>query len=179
MKSIRKVLAGTLLAGGVLLAASSLSIAVAADDAAAPTPPPSGPQGPGPHRGGPGHLLAQLNLTAEQKASIKTIMEAAKPNMKSLHEQMHANHLKEMQTKPDDPNYASIVAEVAQSNAALASQRTSQAADIRGKIYTLLTPAQKTQLATLEAQWAAKPHHGPWGHRAGANGAPPTAPEAQ
>jgi Spy/CpxP family protein refolding chaperone len=103
-------------------------------------------------------------LSAEQQASIKSILTAAKPQMKSLHDQMRANHLKLMQTKPDDPNYASVVAEVAQSNAALASQRTTRAAELRTEMYAVLTPAQKTQLTALEAQWAEHPHHGPWGH---------------
>jgi Spy/CpxP family protein refolding chaperone len=95
-------------------------------------------------------------LTTEQQASIKAIMTAAKPQMKSLHQQMQANHLKLMQTKPDDPNYGNVVAEVAQSNASLTSQRTSQQSELRAQMYAVLTPAQKTQLATLEAQWAAK-----------------------
>jgi periplasmic protein CpxP/Spy len=82
-----------------------------------------------------------------------------------LHDQMRANHLKLMQTKPDDPNYGNVVAEVAQSNATLASQRTTHAAELRHQMYAVLTPAQKTQLTALEAQWAANPHHGPGGHR--------------
>lgn len=160
MKSIRNVVAGTLLAGGALLtAATSFSIASAADDATAAAPP-AGRHGPGAHGGGPGHLFSKLGLTADQKASIKSIMTAAKPQMKTLHDQMRANHQKLMQTKPDDPNYGSVVAEVAQSNATLASQRTTQGSQLRSQMYAVLTPAQKTQLATLEAQWAAQPHHG-------------------
>jgi protein CpxP len=100
-------------------------------------------------------------LNAEQQASIKAIMTAAKPQMKSMHDQMRANHLKLMQTKPDDPNYGNVVAEVAQSNAALASQHTAHAAELRTQMYAVLTPAQKTQLTALEAEWAANPHHGP------------------
>ena len=171
MKSIRKVLAVTLLAGGALLtAATSFTIANAADDAAtAPTP---GARGPGPHGFGPGRMYSQLGLTVEQQASIKAIFTAAKPQMKSLHEQMRANHLKLMQTKPDDPNYATVVAEVAQSNATLASQRTTQDAELKAQIYGVLTAPQKTQLAALEAQWAANPHHGHWGHGPGPGTAP-------
>jgi Spy/CpxP family protein refolding chaperone len=99
-------------------------------------------------------------LSAEQQASIKSIMTAAKPQMKSMHDQMRANHLKLMQTTPDDPNYGNVVAEVAQSNAALASQRTARAAELRTQMYAVLTPAQKTQLTALEAQWAQHPHRG-------------------
>ena len=163
MKPMRKVFAGILVAGGALAAATvGASTAAAADEAAAVAPAPgAGPHGWGHGPGGPGHLFSKLGLTAEQQASIKAIMTAAKPQMKSMHDQMRANHLKLMQTKPDDPNYGNVVAEVAQSNAALASQHTSHAAELRTQMYAVLTPAQKTQLTALEAQWAANPHHGP------------------
>jgi protein CpxP len=172
MKSMRNVLVGTLLAGGALLtAATSFSIANAADDATTATPAP-GSQAPGRHGFGPERIFSKLGLTADQQASIQSIMAAAKPQMKSLHEQMRANHLKLMQTKPDNPNYGNVVAEVAQANAALASQRTTQAAELRTKMYAVLTPAQKTQLASLEAQWASHPHHARWGGPHGADAVP-------
>jgi Spy/CpxP family protein refolding chaperone len=158
MTSIRNVLTGTLLAGGALLAAAtSFSIASAADEpaTAAATPAPSGGHWRH-HGGGPWHMYSKLGLTAEQKASIKTIMETAKPQMESLHQRMQANQQKLMQSKPDDSNHSSVVAEVAQANAALALQRTTQADELRTQIYAVLTPAQKTQLATLQAQRAAK-----------------------
>jgi periplasmic protein CpxP/Spy len=167
MKPMRKVFAGILVAGGALVGATvGASTAAAADDAAAAAPAPMAGAGPhgwghGPGGDGPGHLFSKLGLSADQEASIKAIMTAAKPQMKSMHDQMRANHLKLMQTKPDDPNYGNVVAEVAQSNATLASQRTTHAAELRHQMYAVLTPAQKTQLTTLEAQWAANPHHGP------------------
>jgi protein CpxP len=175
MKLMRNVLLGTLLAGAVLTAATSFSIA-SADDAVTAVPPP-GPRAPGPHGFGPERIYSKLGLTADQQASIKSIMTADKPQMKSLHDQMRANHLKLMQTKPDDPNYGTVVAEVAQANAALASQHTTQAAELRRQMYAVLTPAQKTQLASLEAQWASQPHHARWGGRHG--GDAPPAPTAQ
>src|SRR5450631_2875749 len=170
MKPIHKVFAGVLMAGAALLTATSaLSTTAAADDAAALPPPGTPGAGPhgwrqGPSGDGPGHLYSKLGLSADQQASIKSIMTAAKPQMKSMHDQMRANHLKLMQTKPDDPNYANVVAEVAQSNATLASQRTMHAAELRTQMYAVLTPAQKTQLTALEAQWAAHPQRGPLGH---------------
>src|ERR1700736_3666049 len=170
MKPMRMVFAGILMAWGALLTATlGASTAAAADDAAAAMPPPGTPGpgppgwGHGPGGDGPGHFYSKLGLSAEQQASIKSIMTAAKPQMKGMHDQMRANHLKLMQTKPDDPNYGNVVAEVAQSNAALPSQRTTRAAELRTQMYAVLTPQQKTQLATLEARRAANPHHGHWG----------------
>jgi len=168
MKTVRKIAAGTLLGGGILLAsAAGVSIATAQTSTGTSAPAPAGP-----HGWGPGRMYSKLGLTAEQQASIKSIFETAKPQMKTLHEQMKANHLKLSQTSPDDPNYPAVVSEVAAANATLASQRTTQSENIRSKINALLTPEQKTQLAALQAQWAANPHKGHWGHRA-----PPPPPE--
>lgn len=177
MKSIRNVLAAGLMAGGTLLAAAAgFSSANAADDATAPAT--AATSGPHSHGWGPARIYSKLNLSAEQQASIKAIMTAARPQMQSMHAQMKANHLKMMQTTPDDPNYASVVAEVAQTNATLASQRTTHMSEIKAQIYALLTPTQKTQLATLEAQWAANPHQGRWHHPGGAAPAAPAATAA-
>lgn len=172
MKFIRKVLVGALVAGGALLTvatnlAVANAVASAADDAVAGTPSfrphDRGPHGGDPHEFGPEHMLGKLGLTAEQQASIKSIMAAARPQMKSFHDQMQANHLKLMQTRPDDPNYGSVVAEVAQGNAALASQRTIQGAELRTQMYAVLTPAQQAQLATLEAAAGSRSHRARWG----------------
>jgi periplasmic protein CpxP/Spy len=151
MKSIRNFLTATLLAAGaVLAAAASLNVAAAAEDATT-TPPPPGAHGWHHHRG-PWHLLGQLGLSETQKAQIKEIMTAAHPQMQSLHEQMRANSLKLQQTKPTDPNYTSIASQVSQTHGSLAAQSMTQKAEVRAQVFKVLTPAQQTQLATLEAQ---------------------------
>jgi protein CpxP len=156
MKSFRNVLKATLLtAGAVLTAATSLSLATAADEAATTTPPP--PPGPhGWHHHGPMHLLSKLGLSATQKQQVKDIMTAARPEMQSLHEQMHANSLKLRQTQPTDPNYGSIEAQVSQTHGSLSAQMMTQQAEVRAKVFKILTPAQQAQLAALEAEMQAK-----------------------
>ncbi len=150
MKSIRTLLAGSLLASAALaLAATSISIATAADDTAAAAPTAPGPYGWHHHHG---HLLSKLNLTAEQQASVKAIMSNAGPQMKSIHQEMRANSLKLQSTQPNDPNYANVVAEVTQANGSLHSQMISQQAAVRAQVFKVLTPAQQTQLAALQAQ---------------------------
>jgi protein CpxP len=160
MKSIRNLLTATLVtAGAVLTAAAGTSIASAAD--AATTTEPSTTQGPheGHHHGGQGRLFSKLGLSAAQKQQIKAIMTAARPQMQSLHEQMHANGAKLRQTPPTDPNYASIVSQVSQTQGSLAAQMVTQRADVRAQVFKVLTPAQQGQLATLEAEMQAHKHH--------------------
>jgi len=178
MKSIRNLLTATLLAAGaVLTAASSMSIASAADEATpTTTPPPPGPHG-GFHHRGPWHLLSKLDLTAEQKTQIKAIMTAARPQMESLHQQMHANALKLQQTKPTDPNYTSITSQVSQTHGSLSAQMLTQHAEVRAQVFKVLTPAQQTQLATLEAQ--AQAHKGQWGGPHGPNSGSAPAPASE
>jgi Spy/CpxP family protein refolding chaperone len=160
MKSIRKLLPALLAAGAVLAGAAGMSAAIAADEATSAAPPAPGAHGWHHHRG-PWHLLAQLNLTAAQKQQIKEIFTAARPQMQSLHEQMQANMQKLHQTQPTDPNYTTIASQVSQTHGSLAAQSLTQRAEVRAQVFKVLTPAQQTQLATLEAQMAAHKHGGP------------------
>ena len=156
MKSIRNMLTATLLtAGAVLTAAAGMSIASAQTTSTTAPEAPSGHHGWGHHRG-PWHLLHKLGLSDAQKAQVKTIMTAARPEMQSLHEQMHANMQKLQQTKPTDANYSTVVAQVSETHGTLSAQMMTQQATIRAQIYKVLTPAQQTQLATLQAQMAAR-----------------------
>jgi protein CpxP len=170
MKSNRNLLAGTLLAAGALVtAAASISIATAADEPA--TPPPAAPGGHGwHHHHGAGRLLSKLNLTAEQQASIKTIMANAAPQMKSIHQEMRANSLKLSQTQPTAANYQSVVSQVTQANGSLHSQMITQREAVRAQIFKVLTPAQQTQLAALQAQMQARMQagRGAWAGRGAA-----------
>jgi protein CpxP len=152
MKSNRNLLAGSLLATAALLAAAtSISVATAAAEATTAAPPAPGPHA-WHHHHGAGHLLAKLNLSAEQQASVKTIMGNAGPQMKSIHQEMRANSLKLRQTQPNDPNYANVVAQVTQANGSLHSQMITQREAVRAQVFKVLTPAQQTQLVALQAQ---------------------------
>jgi protein CpxP len=165
MKSIRNLLTATLLTAGVVLTAATCPVvASAADATAAPPPPPPGAHGWHHHRG-PWHLLGKLGLSAAQQQQIKDIMTAARPQMQSLHEQIHANSLKLEQTKPTDPNYSSIASQVSQTHGSLSAQAMTQRAEVRAQVFKVLTPEQQTQLAALEAQAreSRAQKHGGWG----------------
>lgn len=159
MKSIRKLLAGSLLAAGALAAtAAGVSIAAAADTAAA-TPPAGGNGGwhHHHHRHGHGHwMMSKLNLTDAQKAQVKGIMTAAGPQMRSIHQQMRANSMKLSQMAPNDASYPATVAEVSQANASLHAQMITQREQVRASVFKVLTPAQQQQLATMKAEMQAK-----------------------
>ncbi len=177
MKSTRMFVTAAVAAGAALVVATLSATLAGAQDA----PGVAAPPGAGPHHGGPGHdfgpmhLYRQLGLSSEQQAGIKAIYTSAWPAMKALHEQERTNEAKLRQTSPDDPNYASVAAEVSQTHGSLATQIAAKRADVRAQVYALLTPAQKAQLTALEAQAEAEgPQH--WGHGPAAGGPPPGAP---
>jgi protein CpxP len=85
---------------------------------------------------------------------------------------MHANMLKLQQTKPTDANYSSITSQVSQTHGTLSAQMLAQHAEVRAQVFKVLTPAQQTQLATLEAQMQAH-KHGPRGGPAAGDAPPP------
>jgi periplasmic protein CpxP/Spy len=176
MNSIRKMLAGSLLAAGALaVTAAGISIATAADTGATTTPPADGNGGGWHHHHhhhGRGHwMLAKLNLSDAQKAQVKSIMTAAGPQMRSIHQQMHANSMKLSQMAPNDAGYPATVAEVSQANASLHAQMITQREQVRASVFKILTPAQQQQLAAMKAEMQAKmqAHQAAWAASHGQN----------
>ena len=158
MKSIRNLVTATLLTtGAVMTAAAGLSIASAQTTTTTTATPPTGPSEHHEwHHRGPWHLLRKLGLSDAQKAQVKSIMTAARPEMQSVRQQMRANMQKLQQTQPTDANYTSIVSQVSQAQGSLFAQMMTQRANIRAQIYKVLTPAQQTQLTALQAQITAR-----------------------
>jgi Spy/CpxP family protein refolding chaperone len=156
MKSIRIAIAAGALGLGGLVAVSAPFVSAWAQDPMTAPPPGEGPHGGwGHHHGwGPMRMFHQLGLTDDQKASMKTILTGAAPAMKSLHEQIRANMQQLHATTPDSPNYASVVASASQTAGTLEAQKLTQEANLYAQLYAVLTPAQKTQLAARQAQWA-------------------------
>jgi Spy/CpxP family protein refolding chaperone len=158
MKSTRNILAATALAAGALLTAGTVfSIAAAQTTTTTPTTPPAGgPHGWHHHHHGMGFLYHKLGLTDAQKTAIKGVMQANSAQMKSLHQQLRTNYEKLQQTQPNDPNYSNVVAQVSAANAPVHQQMDTLKATIRQEIFAKLTPAQQTQLQTLQTQMAAR-----------------------
>ncbi len=94
----------------------------------------------------------QLGLSAEQRQSIKGIFDAARPQMQAMRESMRNQVDKLRGTQPDDPNYATVVAQVSQSAAELASKMVTDGSQLRSQVYGLLTKEQKAKLPQIEAQ---------------------------
>lgn len=171
MRALGSVMAGGLLAGMALIATAGSAVA---DDADA-----SGADAPRAHDwnhdgDGDGHrqnwnhdghhdwhhhqdgarMFHELGLTDAQRASMKSIMEAARPAMKDLHDQLRANMKLLQQTTPDDRNYSQLVSKVSQENGALMAKLMAARSKVFAQCYAVLAPIQKTRLAEVRAQHA-------------------------
>jgi Spy/CpxP family protein refolding chaperone len=90
----------------------------------------------------------QLNLTADQKQSIKTLLSQARSQLRS------SSGAPDMTVtgNPGDANFASAV----QALQSRASSRIEQESELASSIYNVLTPEQKQQLPTVLASIKAK-----------------------
>ncbi len=108
---------------------------------------------------GPGHpgmhiqrLLKRLDLTVEQRDQVESIFMQNKPQMREIAETMRTNRDRLSLVSPDDADYSNVVAEVSQSNGALAEQTTLLAARVQSEVWAVLTDEQKTKAAELRQE---------------------------
>ncbi|MFI4891343.1 MAG: Spy/CpxP family protein refolding chaperone [Steroidobacterales bacterium] len=168
---------GTLIAGGLL---TCMAVVIAAGPAAADADAPGAPQAHAWDRDGDGHgcggrehegwgregwhhghghgdvaaMFRELGLTDQQRADMKSLVEAAGPSLQSLHEQLLANSMRLRQTSPDDKAYASVIAKLSEESGALTARLIKERSVLYAKCYALLAPIQKTRLAELLAKHA-------------------------
>ena len=93
----------------------------------------------------------QLNLTAEQQASIKQILTTAHTQAKAARAAGPAVDMSVL-GNPGDPNYATAL----QSAKSLASTRIQNESEIQAQVYNVLTAEQKAQLPTVLASLKAQ-----------------------
>ena len=98
----------------------------------------------------------QLNLTADQQASIKTILSTARAQAKAAHAAGASTVDMTALANPGDANYATAL----QTAKTASATRIQNESEIQGQIYNVLTAAQKAQLptvlASMQAQAAAR-----------------------
>ena len=109
------------------------------------------------HHGFAGHgmhrLLRKLDLSTQQRDQVRDILKKSRPQFRSLGMQMRDNQRRLMDVNPDDPNYASIVAQVSQANGQAVTQMIQLRSQMRADVYKVLTPEQKQKLQTMKKKW--------------------------
>ncbi|HXQ64118.1 MAG TPA: Spy/CpxP family protein refolding chaperone [Steroidobacteraceae bacterium] len=94
----------------------------------------------------------QLGLNSEQRQSIKQFFDQGRPGLEQLRRQMRANAELLAKTRPDDPSYTTVVANVSQSSGEIASQAVLKGSQLRSQVFGVLSAEQKATLASLEDQ---------------------------
>jgi Spy/CpxP family protein refolding chaperone len=138
------------------LAAAAAALLGAPLNAAPPVG--SVPFGGGPHTAGPGtgheapwsslgsELWQDLNLTPEQRETVRGVIRAHQPRWHALREQASVIRETLTETSPDDPGYAAVTQEASQSAATLAAEMVTLANQMRAEIHAVLTPEQRLQI---------------------------------
>ena len=111
----------------------------------------------GMHRGSMGDpafamMLHRLNLTEDQKAQVKKIFEAEKPNIQPLHQQEFQSHQQMMQLITSGNFDQAKATAIATQEAQVHIQMEVEHAKIHSQIYQLLDSTQKAKVADMMAK---------------------------
>ena len=140
-----------------VLAAALLSTAVSAQPAAdAAGAPPAHAWHHHRHGGELFHELKALNLSEQQKASVKQILQSSHAQNKAQFQSFFAARQAYESATPGSAEFQTAAANLSQAASAAAAARVQQGAEVRTQVYALLTDAQKAQWATLQAQRQAR-----------------------
>jgi protein CpxP len=165
MKSIRIRL---LIAAMAVLLGSAIAKAQSAD-----TAPPPPMHGHGHEFGMEGHRMGffakSLNLTDDQKAQMKTVMQKEHPTMKPLFQQERQID-QELRAYVEGPYDEAKVRTLATQKAQIDVERTVAETRVHNQLYQLLTADQQAKLKQMEANHEAR-------RQKHMNQAPPAPPE--
>ena len=140
-----------------ITALGALALALAAGTALAQGPDADKPMHRGMHGGMMGMemgmgFLHQLNLTDEQHAQVKQIMQAERPNIRPLMQQETQSHQQMMQLITSGAFDQAKATALAQQEAQVHTQITVEHAKIASQIYALLDSNQKAKVADMMAK---------------------------
>lgn len=118
-------------------------------------------------------MYDQLNLSDAQRTQIKQLTQQdfaqAKPQMQALRQARQAFEA----ATPGTSDYQTAASNLAEAEADAARTRTTNLANLRAQVYQVLTPAQRTQLASLRAQHKAEMKQRRESHMQGGDDAAP------
>ena len=154
--------------GAALVAFGVLSVAAAGVTAGAAQKAGEGHGGPGFRRGGfmLGRMARALDLTDDQKASVKALMEEQRKAAEPLwqqHRELRQQIRQQLDSGSPDP---ATVGRLTIQASGVGKQLRDARAQTKERLAALLTPEQKTRLDALEKARGWRGHRG-FGHRGG------------
>ena len=113
-----------------------------------------------------GHVFEQLDLSAEQKAKVKEIMESHKAEGQAMMEKIGAEHMAMQKLIMADTLDEKAIRDQAAKLATLEADGAVARAKIGQEIRAILTPEQAEKAKDMQAKWEARmKEHGPLGER--------------
>ncbi|TAL84619.1 MAG: hypothetical protein EPN69_02215 [Rhodanobacter sp.] len=97
-------------------------------------------------------MLHKLSLSDAQKASVKQIVQAERAQNKAPREALRQQRSAFESMTPNQVGYQAAAASLAKAEGQATQDRALRKADLRAKIYAVLTPQQQAQVATFKAQ---------------------------
>lgn len=143
----------------------SLAMAFSTFALAAPAPAPAGHGAGMQHHGGRSHGhghghhgmgFQKLNLTDAQRASVKQIMKDSFAQNRTQSQTLRQQRSAFASMTPDQVGYQAAAARLAQAEGDATRVRVQQKANVRAKIYAVLTPQQKADMATMRTEQQAR-----------------------
>ena len=101
-------------------------------------------------------MVKELNLSDEQKASVKQLFRQSHEQLKPQMQALMADRQALLGTTPGTAAYQTAASNLAQAASAAAGAHVQAEAALATQVYNLLTDAQKAQWATLQQQHLAK-----------------------
>jgi periplasmic protein CpxP/Spy len=149
MRSIRfrVLVAAVAVLLGTALAKSQTS------ETAPPSAPMHGPWMMGEHM--LNHFAKVLNMTDDQQAQAKSVLQKEEPTLKALFQQQHQIDA-QLHQNAEGTYDAKQVQTLAQQKAQIQQQMTIEETQLHHQLYQLLTPEQQTQLKQIEADRQAR-----------------------
>jgi protein CpxP len=103
--------------------------------------------------GGMGMALKGLDLTDEQKANVKAIMDAHHTAMKPAHEAMKENRQKMQAATANGAFDEAAVTEIANAGAGLMAYMKVEKARVKSQVFSILTDEQKAKASEMKSKW--------------------------
>ena len=106
-----------------------------------------------------GRMAQELNLTADQQAQIKSIMQAERPKMQPLMEQLRSDEQQIRQATQASPFDEAKVSSLANDEAQVRAKMTVERARAQSQIFQLLTPEQRTKAEAMHQKFGGRMRH--------------------
>jgi Spy/CpxP family protein refolding chaperone len=112
--------------------------------------------GEGQHAGMIQKWTDELGLTAQQKSDIQIIVADYAPRFRDISRLGRVTARQLLETAPDDPAYFELTQEASALAASSAGELVTLLAEMRGKLYAILTPEQHQKLEEIAAEAKAR-----------------------